>query len=47
MKLDYDLAVFSIMENHIVIRVKSEADYAKVKNGGPWFVTGQLLAIDT
>lgn len=45
-KLDYDSEVFPIVEDHIVLRLRSEMDYTKVKNGGPWFVADQLLAMD-
>lgn len=46
-KLEYDPEVFSIAEDHLVLQLSSEGDCARVKGGGPWFVGGQLMAMDT
>lgn len=45
LNLAYELEVFPIGEDHIVLCLSSEGDYARVKEGGPWFAGGQLLAL--
>lgn len=45
-KLDYDPEVFSIAEDHLNLWFSSEKDCSMVLNGGPWFVAGQLPAME-
>lgn len=45
-KLDYDPEVFLIAEEHLILRFRSEKECSMVKNGGLWFVAGQLLAME-
>lgn len=37
--------VFPIVDDHLILRFKSELDCASMRKGRPWFVTGQLLAM--
>lgn len=46
LKLEYDPEVFPIDEDHVVLRLSSERDCARVE-GGPWFVGGPLMALDS
>lgn len=46
LKLSYDPEVFPIGEDHIVLRLSSIGDCARVKGGGSWFIEGQLMALD-
>lgn len=34
------------MEDHLVVRLKSKRECYLVMTSGPWFMEGQLLAID-
>lgn len=45
-ELDYDPETFSLAEDHQVLRFRSEGDCAAVLRGGPWFVAGQLMAME-
>lgn len=45
-KLDYDSEVFSLAEDHLIMWLKSERECSLVKSNRPWFVGGQLLAIE-
>lgn len=45
-KVDCNLEGFSIMEDHLILRFRSEVDYSEVLKGGPWFVAGQLMAME-
>lgn len=38
--------VFPIVEDHLILRFKSDSDCALVRKGSPWFVTDQLLAME-
>lgn len=42
--LTYEPEVFSIREDHMVLRFSSVEDSVKAQEGGPWFVGGQLMA---
>lgn len=46
LNLDYDSEVFPVADDHMVLRLSSEGDCARVLVGGPWFVTGQLMVLD-
>lgn len=46
-KLDYDPETFPIAEDHLILRFKVEMDYSMALKGGPWFVAGQLLAMES
>lgn len=37
---------FAIAEDHIILRFKAEKDCSLHLKGGPWFVAGQLLAME-
>lgn len=45
-KLDYDLEVFLIADDHLILRSKSEKKCSLVRHGGSWFVLGHLLAME-
>lgn len=45
-KLDYNPEMFSIAEDHLILRLLLEKECSSVKNGEPWFVTGQLLTME-
>lgn len=45
-KLDYELEVFPIIEDHLVVWHKSKQECSWVKYGGSWFIRGQLLAME-
>lgn len=47
LKLDNDPEVFPVGEDHIVLHLSSAGDCARVKEGGPWFIGGQLMALDS
>lgn len=44
-KLEYD-PESSLVEYHHIIWFKSETDCKGIFNGGPWFIAGQLLAVE-
>lgn len=45
-RLNYDLEIFALPKDHLVPRLRLEVDCSMVKNGGPWFIAGQLLAME-
>lgn len=45
-KLDYDPETFLIADDHLILRFKTKKDCSLVLKGGPWFVAGQLLAME-
>lgn len=45
-KLEYYSEVFSIAEDHLILRFRSERECSFVKTGGLWFVGGQLLSME-
>lgn len=45
-KLDYKPEMFSIAEDHLILRFKIEKDCSLMLTGEPWFVASQLLAIE-
>ncbi|KAG1366896.1 hypothetical protein COCNU_13G006860 [Cocos nucifera] len=44
--LQYEPEAFALAEDHHLIRFQSVADCEGVLLGGPWFVAGQLLAVE-
>lgn len=45
-KLDYDLEVFPLAKDHLIVRLRSESECSLVRFGGPWFLGGQLLVME-
>lgn len=45
-KLEHELEVFFITEDHLILRFKTEKECAMVRKGGSWFMAGQLLAME-
>lgn len=46
LNLDYDPEMFLLAENHIVVCLQSKKDWSLVKSDGPWFMGGQLQAME-
>lgn len=46
-KLDYDPKTFLIADDHLILRFKAEIDCSIAFKEGPWFVAGQLLAMES
>lgn len=44
--IGYDLEVFPIIEDHLILQLKSANDCELALKGGPWFVARQLLAME-
>lgn len=46
-KLDYEPETFPIADDHIILCFKNVKDCSLVLKGDPWFVVGQLLAMES
>lgn len=46
LKLSYEPEVILVKDDHFVVCLTSVIDFARVKGEEPWFVGGQLLALD-
>lgn len=46
LKLDDEPEVFFLAEDYMILHFKNEGDCAPARAGDPWFVAGQLLALE-
>ncbi|KAG1359205.1 hypothetical protein COCNU_08G006510 [Cocos nucifera] len=45
-KLEYEPETFAMAEDHYLLRFREAVDCKAALRGGPWFVVGQLLAME-
>lgn len=45
-KVQNEVESFSLAEDHLLFRFKSKEEMDTILHGGPWIVTGQLLAME-
>lgn len=45
--LQYDTKSFTLAEDHHLIRLQTKVECEGIIKGGPWFMTSQILAVES